>query len=231
MKGFFFCLLFACTIIGACVGLDCYSCVGSENSDCADPFDSSSANTETCSNGSVCIVLANYDRGQFIRTCNPREGGNSPGCVTNAGAAGEKGVCSYSCEGDLCNNRSIADGVADILHCYLCTYRSDSTAWSPTCLDPKNGSVATLPCDGVCGVTTLSIRGAEIITRQCFSDAGGTGACVPGCDVTGQCTTCCSDNLCNGELGAPSTTPTSQATSIKINLAVLSTCLLYLTLR
>ncbi|XP_038052995.1 uncharacterized protein LOC119725601 [Patiria miniata] len=198
-------LLFACMLfvsgIGPCVALDCYSCI-----DCEDPFDPTGVTTMTCPSGSVCNAQSMLigDTELFMRGCTEADL-CTPGCVT----APDLGTfCGYCCDdGDLCNSKSIADAVEDILHCYLCAYSSDPSASnfsSPACNDPFDANGAEIyqsPCaDGQCGVTKTNFMGTTVVTRMCFSDfdSNPLGECIPRCDALSiTCQTCCSDNLCN----------------------------------
>ncbi|XP_038052719.1 uncharacterized protein LOC119725385 [Patiria miniata] len=217
MKTFAVCLLLV-GCIGSCVALDCYSCFG-----CGDPFDPAGVTRTTCPSGNVCQaqeISSGVTAGLFNRGCTEADF-CTPGCIN---APGQGNICSYCCDEDLCNSKSIADAVEDIIHCYLCAYSSDPSASnfsSPACnnpFDPNGAGVLQLPCaDGECGVMTTNYLGVTTVTRLCISNSTSPGGCTPGCDALNiTCKTCCSDNLCNGGLGdgeAPLTMKPSAAPS------------------
>ncbi|XP_038052991.1 uncharacterized protein LOC119725598 [Patiria miniata] len=226
-------LLFACTLfavagIGSCAALDCYDC-SFPASNCGDPFDPAGVTPMACPSGNVCTAQNSSSGGTevFSRGCTEADSCTT-GCVTSEGVTS----CSYCCNEDRCNSRSIADAVADILHCYYCTYKSASNFSSPACNDPFNPNgdgVVQYPCaDGQCGVLTTNHTGQSTLSRLCISDSTSPRGCTPGCDALGiTCQTCCSENLCNVGLAAtPSTTKPSAATPTvgggKASLAAIS---------
>ncbi|XP_038067680.1 keratin-associated protein 10-6-like [Patiria miniata] len=187
----------------------------------------------TCPSGNVCTAQKISSGGTelYSRSCTEPIG-CTPGCITSP----EGGtVCSYCCNEDLCNSRSIAEAVEDILHCYLCAYSSDPSASnisSPACndpFDPNGDGVVQFPCaDGQCGVLTTNYMEQSTLNRLCISNSTFPGGCTPGCDAQNiTCQTCCSDNLCNGGLvegvattpsAAPPTTAGGQASLAAILL-------------
>ncbi|XP_038052993.1 uncharacterized protein LOC119725599 [Patiria miniata] len=212
-------LLFACMLfvagIGSCVALDCYTC-SFPDGNCGDPFNPAGATTMTCPSGNVCTAQKISSGGTelFSRSCTEPMG-CTPGCI----ATPQGTICSYCCNEDRCNGRSIADAVADILHCYFCAYSSDPSASnisSSACndpFDPNGDRVVQLPCtDGQCGVLTTNHMGQSTLSRLCISNSTSPGGCTPGCDAQNiTCQTCCSENLCNGGLGVGMPTTPSAA--------------------
>ena len=82
-----------------------------------------------------------------------------PGCSSGINGVDDKGWCSYCCDDqDLCNNRSVADEVAGIHHCYFCLYSTDpANPGDVACnspFDPDGEGVAITPCKGECGVSS-----------------------------------------------------------------------------
>ncbi|XP_038066942.1 uncharacterized protein LOC119736968 [Patiria miniata] len=172
-------LLFACMLfvagIGSCAALDCYTC-SFPAGNCGDPFDPAGVSTMTCPSGNVCTAQKISSGGTelYSRSCT-EPSGCTPGCITSPEAGT---VCSYCCNEDLCNSRSIADAVEDILHCYLCAYSSDPSASnisSPACndpFDPNGDGVVQFPCaDGQCGVLTTNYMEQSTLNRLCISNS------------------------------------------------------------